>query len=430
MTDDSLRERARPGTKQFPCDVCGKMIWGGWFVPGVAGQPPSPVKCGACSNPQRAEILAPDTPNEKITIGRTETGSVRIVMIDANVTTCLVVNADGAKWMATELLRAAGVEIIERAALLACEPRTNEARCTCPCGACTGRVWGMPKHDACRFECSSGTAPPTKARTPNVPIEHDLKTWCEPFSRVRSGAKVHEIRKNDRQYMIGDTLLLREWDHTTSAYTGEVERRIVTWISYGGAWGLPEDLCVMSIAPCSDNPQSPHPGAGGGDDDDVKAAWDEAIARCLKVCKDVEETAAKQTNRRETNPAYWERHGAQQCIDAIKDMAEEHGEVPAPRMDHPRITALENALRSCIWLCWDCQAFATWQGKDRFGSSFKQSFCDSCKAKHEVEREEFGRHVGELSFKDWEPFEHNVQLARILLADRGTDSVTNGGSNG
>lgn len=52
-------EHAKPGAKQFPCDVCGKMIWGGWFALGIAGQPPSPVKCGACSNPQKQEILPP-----------------------------------------------------------------------------------------------------------------------------------------------------------------------------------------------------------------------------------------------------------------------------------------------------------------------------------------------------------------------------------
>jgi len=39
----------------FPCGVCGKMIWRGWFALGVAGGPPKPVKCGACSNPPREE---------------------------------------------------------------------------------------------------------------------------------------------------------------------------------------------------------------------------------------------------------------------------------------------------------------------------------------------------------------------------------------
>ncbi len=45
---------------RFPCEVCGKLIWKGWFAPGVAGSPPSKVKCGACSNPPRAEAPDPD----------------------------------------------------------------------------------------------------------------------------------------------------------------------------------------------------------------------------------------------------------------------------------------------------------------------------------------------------------------------------------
>jgi len=49
----------------------------------------------------------------KITIGRTETGDVRVVMITEEATTSLVLNAHGAKWMATELLRAAGVDVRE-----------------------------------------------------------------------------------------------------------------------------------------------------------------------------------------------------------------------------------------------------------------------------------------------------------------------------
>lgn len=42
---------------RFECGVCGKRIWRGWFAPGIAGGPPSPVKCGACSNPPRAEEI-------------------------------------------------------------------------------------------------------------------------------------------------------------------------------------------------------------------------------------------------------------------------------------------------------------------------------------------------------------------------------------
>ena len=42
--------------------------------------------------------------------------------------------------------------------------------------------------------------------------EHDLKTWSPFYAAVASGAKTFELRKDDRNYSVGDVLLLREWD--------------------------------------------------------------------------------------------------------------------------------------------------------------------------------------------------------------------------
>jgi len=96
--------------------------------------------------------------------------------------------------------------------------------------------------------------------------EHDLKTWPEPFAAILAGTKRHEIRKADRPFAVGDVLLLREWapslmphDRTGRAtevlfggpmgyYTGRSVRVTVTHLTHGGAWGLPADLCVMSVA--------------------------------------------------------------------------------------------------------------------------------------------------------------------------------------
>lgn len=81
--------------------------------------------------------------------------------------------------------------------------------------------------------------------------EHDLKCEPEPFAALRSGAKRHETRHNDRGYQVGDVLVLREWVPAgviaPSRYTGEVERRVVTYVTPGGTWGLPKQLCVMSL---------------------------------------------------------------------------------------------------------------------------------------------------------------------------------------
>lgn len=78
-------------------------------------------------------------------------------------------------------------------------------------------------------------------------VKHVLKCWPEPFKAIASGLKTHEIRKNDRSYASGDILVLHEWNPQTERYTGEVETVFVTYISEGGKFGLPLDLCVMSV---------------------------------------------------------------------------------------------------------------------------------------------------------------------------------------
>lgn len=40
--------------------------------------------------------------------------------------------------------------------------------------------------------------------------EHELKCLPEYFSRIQSGQKTFEIRKNDRDFQVGDILILKE----------------------------------------------------------------------------------------------------------------------------------------------------------------------------------------------------------------------------
>jgi len=76
---------------------------------------------------------------------------------------------------------------------------------------------------------------------------HTLKTWPAPFQAVWDEIKCYEIRKDDRDFRIGDALQLREYDPDTDTYSGREMLVGVTYITCGGHWGLPEDLCVMSI---------------------------------------------------------------------------------------------------------------------------------------------------------------------------------------
>lgn len=77
-------------------------------------------------------------------------------------------------------------------------------------------------------------------------VVHDLKTWPVAFEDVWSGRKTFEIRKDDRGYLAGDTLCLREW----TADTGYTGRAVAARVEYlvCGEWGLPSDLCVLQIS--------------------------------------------------------------------------------------------------------------------------------------------------------------------------------------
>ena len=88
---------------------------------------------------------------------------------------------------------------------------------------------------------------------------HELKTWPSFFEAVLNGTKRHEIRRNDRDFAVGDVLHLREWQFRliektpakdTGWYTGRSLRARVTYVSPGGQVGIAADYVVMSIEAC------------------------------------------------------------------------------------------------------------------------------------------------------------------------------------
>ena len=78
---------------------------------------------------------------------------------------------------------------------------------------------------------------------------HDLKTWIESFSAIMAGNKKAEYRLNDRNFKVGDSLNLREWNKDKEEYTGRSILVDVTHIVHGGIFGIPDGYCVMSISP-------------------------------------------------------------------------------------------------------------------------------------------------------------------------------------
>jgi hypothetical protein len=61
-------------------------------------------------------------------------------------------------------------------------------------------------------------------------VEHELKIWPDHFGAILSGAKRQEVRKNDRDFKVGDVLYLREWSPGVG-YSGRGMRVIVTHIA-------------------------------------------------------------------------------------------------------------------------------------------------------------------------------------------------------
>ena len=49
--------------------------------------------------------------------------------------------------------------------------------------------------------------------------KHELKTWPEYFEMIKQGCKTFEIRRDDRDYKTGDTLVLLEYDPVGKDYT-------------------------------------------------------------------------------------------------------------------------------------------------------------------------------------------------------------------
>jgi len=76
---------------------------------------------------------------------------------------------------------------------------------------------------------------------------HELKTWPSYFQEVFMSHKTFEARENDRDFKIGDTLILREWDNENKVYTGRSLARTVTYILQGGSFGVQPGHCIMSI---------------------------------------------------------------------------------------------------------------------------------------------------------------------------------------
>lgn len=77
---------------------------------------------------------------------------------------------------------------------------------------------------------------------------HKIKCWPEYFESLENGAKKFEFRQNDRNYQVGDILVIQEYLQHKMCYTGRELFFEVTYILHGQSIaGMRDNYCIMSI---------------------------------------------------------------------------------------------------------------------------------------------------------------------------------------
>ena len=120
----------------------------------------------------------------------------------------------------------------------------------------------------------------TSRPTNRSPETHHLKTAPVPWMHVRDGLKTAEFRRDDRGFEVGDTLRL----YFVTLENQYVDR-VVTEITRGPLFGIPEGYCMMSLSQmckwCGSEPVSHMHPIGGGS----KVLRSGTAFQCEECCK-------------------------------------------------------------------------------------------------------------------------------------------------
>ncbi len=76
---------------------------------------------------------------------------------------------------------------------------------------------------------------------------HKLKCWPVYFEAIGDGRKTFDVRKNDRNFQVGDLLHLDEYDPERDKMLGRWIICKVESVMRGGNFGIAADHCVMGI---------------------------------------------------------------------------------------------------------------------------------------------------------------------------------------
>lgn len=78
-------------------------------------------------------------------------------------------------------------------------------------------------------------------------IAHELKTVQPFFDQLKARKKTLEMRLDDRNYRVGDTLVLKEYDKGDKRYTGNFVVAYITCITEGEEFGIVPGFVALSI---------------------------------------------------------------------------------------------------------------------------------------------------------------------------------------
>ncbi|MBI9069695.1 MAG: DUF3850 domain-containing protein [Salinivirgaceae bacterium] len=78
-------------------------------------------------------------------------------------------------------------------------------------------------------------------------MTHKLKIYPEYFVEVLLGTKPFEVRKNDRDFKIGDTLHLLEYCPDKKEFTGDSCARTVSYVLKGGSFGVEKSYVILGL---------------------------------------------------------------------------------------------------------------------------------------------------------------------------------------
>ena len=79
-------------------------------------------------------------------------------------------------------------------------------------------------------------------------MTHELKIAPKYFEAVKNWTKPFEIRKDDRNYQVGDIVILKEFNLMSGIYSGrQIARKISYVLRHCPEYGLEQGFCVIGF---------------------------------------------------------------------------------------------------------------------------------------------------------------------------------------